>query len=790
MYKFKKFISLVLIYTLISLRVFSGISLVLAVDGVPGVPPPPGSSTFSTLPRPPSNPPPPSNAPPPTVPSIDSNTATIAPPRTSAVAPTTPPLPTEGTLPTSHVEPTAATLDNLSNLSGSDPDNSSGNSSNSDNGTNTNNSNSSASSNDTSSSSSVNDPANIGTGYGSQNYSGEELNKKLEVMNQNLADMQNKIDQMSLTGFNFADLNTLSGQVFSGDALASLNLLNKLNSNMTGEGSFAVYNIYGNYLNDLIFKLGSNNVTDSFDSATSTVSKNAVTGALSDNTATSNNTFTVKEANGNDALLNNDINLQAVSGGNSASTNTGNGVIKTGDATAIGNIVNLANSNINTAEWLLGVVNIYGTMLGNILLPPESNTTSNVTAPAILTANTNTGALSDNVATFQSDSNTNIENSNTANITSNLETMANTGDNTSSFNTGGGLISTGKTDVSVSNTTIANKNDVNDEGTVWMIIVNEAGKWVGHIIGAPYDSNYASNSLGATQTTVNNTPYYTDTFNTSTGALSQNDASYSQTDNTDITNANSAAIVNNITANADSGKNTASSNTGAGIIDTGNAKVALNLVNVANTNVTAKKFIAVIVNILGEFLGNIIPPNYQTANTTTNSTSEAGQNINPTPTSTNPHIGGVENFVSQPTPTPEAQNETNTYADNSNYQSTPANNQASENIYEKYYEALNKINNYKKIMSQKKNNNTYTQAVNHVEDQTRNRQIFRGIYLSDTFAKATETTFAGMLFGGAKINVTGSWLAIVPFGILIYLLRRRKKFNFTKYLNLFLEVIL
>lgn len=690
------------------------------------------------------------------------------------------------------MEPTLASSEQLSNLPGLGAGDLSDSTSNLDGESNSNGSNSASSSVDNGSSpSSVNDPANIGTGYGSQNYAGEELKKKLDVMNQNLADMQNKIDQMSLTGFNYADLNTLSGQVFSGDALASLNLLNKLNSNMTGEGSFAVYNIYGNYLNDLIFKLGSDNVTGSFDSATSTVSKNAVTGALSDNTATSNNTFTVKEANGNDALLNNDINLQAVSGGNSASTNTGNGVIKSGDATAIGNIVNLANTNINTAEWLFGVVNIYGTMLGNILLPPDSNSTANTTSPVILTENTNTGALSDNIASFQSDSNTNIENSNTANITSNLVTSANTGDNTSSFNTGGGLISTGKTDVSVSNTTIANKNDVNDGGTVWMVIVNEAGKWVGHIIGAPYGSNYASNSLGATQTTVNNTPYYTDTFNTATGALSKNEASYSQTDNTEITNANSAAIVNNITANADSGKNTASSNTGAGIIDTGNAKVALNLVNMANTNVTAKKFIAVIVNVLGEFLGNIIPPDHQsTANSTTNSTSGNGQDNNTTSVSSNPNIGGTENFISQPTPTPEVQNETYTYADNSNYQSTPANNVESENIYEKYYEALNKINNYKKILSQKKNNKTYTQAVNHVEDQTRSRQIFRGLYLSDAFAKATETTFAGMLFGGAKINVTGSWLAIVPFGILIYLLRRRKKFNFTKYLNLFLEVIL
>src|SRR3989338_8817592 len=162
-------------------------------------------------------------------------------------------------------------------------------------------------------------------------FKAEIIDKKLEIMNQNLAKMQNKIDAMTSTGFNYANLNTLDGQVFSGNTQAALNLLNKLNSNISGIGGFSVMNIYDNYLGDIVLNFTDGNPANAFSQASQTVSENSLTGPLSTNIADSQSSFTIKEATGNDAKIENDINLSAITGNNTASMNTGNGEIESGD---------------------------------------------------------------------------------------------------------------------------------------------------------------------------------------------------------------------------------------------------------------------------------------------------------------------------------------------------------------------------------------------------------------------------------------------------------------------------
>jgi len=80
--------------------------------------------------------------------------------------------------------------------------------------------------------------------------------------------------------------------------------------------------------------------------------------------------------------------------------------------------------------------------------------------------------------------------------------------------------------------------------------------------------------------------------NTATGALSDNSNSFTTTSDTAVASSNTATIDNNIKAVADTGNNETSYNTGAGNVNTGDAKVGLNLVNMVNTNVVAKKFVA------------------------------------------------------------------------------------------------------------------------------------------------------------------------------------------------------
>lgn len=639
----------------------------------------------------------------------------------------------------------------------------------------------------------VNDPANVGTGPLSTNNATETLNQKMETLNKNLAEVQNKVDAINSTGFNYANFNSLEGQVSTGDSLSSLNLLNKLNSNMSGLGNFSVYNVYDTYIGDILFQLAGDNVTGSFDSASGTVSKNAVTGPESTNNAVAENNFKVKEANGNDAAITNDINLSAVTGNNTASFNTGSGNVTSGDATAVGNIINLANTNLNVAKWLFGVVNIWGTMLGNIILPKDTAGT-NTTTPVVYTGNTDTGPFSTNNASYTSNTTASFENVNDAVITSSFDTSANTGNNTASVNTGGGYVSTGNSDVAISNSTIANTNTIDEDGTVWMIIVNEAGKWVGHIIGEPWGATSASNSLPVSQTNSGAGSATFTTANDATGAMSENNSSYSQNNESEYINENTAEINNNITANADSGNNETKYNTGAGIIETGDAKVGLNLVNMANTNVTAKKFVAVLVNVMGEFWGNIIPPQ-QEATPILPSLPPEVNTVTPAPTfpiaqlpSLDEGIGiGGTDILPTIAPIPTIgvtyQEVTETVYIYDNY------NSAQTQAPQQYVQAVNQVNNIKKKITYQR-----TQMAGQIPIQNtpvnQTKIYTRSIFLSPAFAKAVESTFPGMLFGGVSLHVDQSWLSVIPLAFLIFILRRRKKYNLSGTVYRFMDLIL
>lgn len=799
--------STVLITTLIFVRVFS----VVSVYGqeLPAVPTMPSNN--QSLPPPP---PPPDSLP--SVPTVP------PPPEFVQTLPTAPPPPTNPppstSIPTVPVLPTGASESILPTSIQSDPLSGNGNTSFSD-GQNQNGDSFGASGSDTSGTANttgtsddggngntngnVNDPANIGTGPGSVNYASEKLNNDLSIMNKNLAQMQNKINQISATGFNYANLNTLNGTVFSGDSQAKLNLLNKLNSNITGSGAFSVFNIYDNYLGDIVFKLPGTAVNGGFTTASGTVSKNALTGPGSDNTAVADSTFTVREANGNDAEIVNDIDLEAITGGNTASLNTGNGYIQTGNAGAVGNIINLANTNLNVANWLFGIVNIFGSLAGNIILPHGGNSTAS-SSPSVFTGNSNTGAFSNNTANYTTNETASFENSNSADIVSAVNTSANTGNNSASVNTGGGYVATGNTDVSVSNSTIANVNTTQVNDTVWMVIVNEAGKWVGHIIGSDWGSTSASNILPIAQTTSGAGSQTFTTENSGTGPLSNNTASQNMTSDTQVSNDNVAKITNNITASADSGNNSASYNTGAGVIETGNATVGLNLVNMANTNVTAKKFVAILVNVLGSWLGDVVTPNSElsTSATSGSSTTSGGSNtggagvlatLPPVPTIAPLFTSTSSDFNNAAEP---SENSTTSYEYTYTYYDTTtgegANGQDTQEYYypQTYYSAVNSVNTKRQQVYRTRQ--SFQQGIPQKQQvQTQANIVKRGLFLSPAFAKATQTgSIAGILLGGAAIRITNAWLWIIPVAIFLFFLRRRKKYDIAKYVDSLLEVLL
>lgn len=792
-----KKISLIILVLFLIGRIVSPFAVLAEAPSAPSAPsaptynnpPPQPPSSPNSLPSAPSAPSGPSS--PPTAPSAPSGPS--SPPSNISVPPTNPPAPTIGSLPTENPLPTLVNTvtpydqNNTSNpANGSSFGESSGNSSSG-----------SGSSDSYNSAGNVNDPANTYTGPYSTNYGQEILDVKMEKMNKNIAELQNKIDEITSTGFNYANLNTLDGKVFTGDNLATLNLLNKLNSNITGLGSFSVFNIYDTHIGDIVFNFADGNILNAFNAASATVAKNSVTGPGSSNTAISDGSFTVKEATGNDAKITNDIVLESVTGQNEASFNTGNGIIQTGDATALGNIINLANTNLNVTKWLFGVVNIFGTLLGNIVLPQDTaDNSSNQQNAIVSVGNSDTGPYSTNYASFTDEKIASFSATNNADIVSKVDVGANTGNNASSINTGGGLVVSGSADAAVSNSTVANTNTIDEEGTVYMIIVNEMGKWVGHIIGAPWGSNSASNGLPITTQTggFGGQTFTTEAQNSITGPFSYNNSSITQKSEETYETVNDAAIENNIKTYADSGNNEAIYNTGAGMIQTGDAKVGLNLVNMVNTNVIAKKFVAVLVNVLGSFLGDVIPTgqylaDYQVSNNNNNLPAPLPTLVpSVTLEDTNSNIGG--GGVEQQTV------DDNLYSFSPEYYGYVGDSVTSDpsgNDYFYYYpaeynQAVARVEYQKRLVLNQKR--LYAQGVVPDTQNQQVRIVKRGIFLSKSFAKATETTFPGILLGGASLKVNHTWLSIIPVALFIVFMRRRKNINFTKYLNSLLEIIL
>lgn len=86
------------------------------------------------------------------------------------------------------------------------------------------------------------------------------------------------------------------------------------------------------------------------------------------------------------------------------------------------------------------------------------------------------------------------------------------------------------------------------------------------------------------------------------------DNSLNGTNNIDVTIANNGEIINNIALTAGSGDVTASKNTTAGDATSGNAQAVANVVNMMNSMIVANQSFLGIININGNFNGNVLMP--------------------------------------------------------------------------------------------------------------------------------------------------------------------------------------
>ena|GEM_PF-4763905 len=626
---------------------------------------------------------------------------------------------------------------------------------------------------------------NTNTGANSTNNSEVTNDNNTTVSNNNDAHVDNNISIDVNTGNNNADFNTGVGSVQTGNAVASVTLTNNLNSNVTGVGGFETINVENGQTGDVVFSFADSNLTNIFQNGTSgnaytqaglAVSDNSITGANSENNSSIQNTNTENTTNNNNGNLVNNININANTGNNSASYNTYGGNVETGDAVVSANIMNILNTNFNVDKWIFGVINILGDYIGNIILPQEDGTKLASTTVTQSSGNLITGANSTNNSGLENNNTYNFNNYNNAQAVNNVETSALTGMNSSSYNTAGGEVTTGGSDVNISENTIANTN-INSDGTVWLVFVNKLGQWFGYIIGANPNETIA---LGQVSPPENETgSANAESGNYKTGANSENNSSVTNNNSETITNTNNGNIINNINLGANTGNNKSAYNTLGGEVNSGQAKIGLNLVNFINTNITAKKLAVLFVNVFGNWTGNIVPPGQiPPGNAAPTPTPSAGNqsettpqnSVSPTPTQTPSFTGGVGGIVNVTVTNGNSNNESN--------------NEETSTVFEYY--ATNTKRRISPIVLGEFYNMEYASYVNKTSGTYK-----RGLFTSPVFAKDAEPTVAGKVFGG-KDMVNISWLTIlIPLLIFIVAVRRKFVFlNFKVYLTRILEVIL
>lgn len=364
--------------------------------------------------------------------------------------------------------------------------------------------------------------------------------ENISVENSSKAAVSNEISSTASTGENSANGNSATSTIITGDANASADVVNIVNSNFTeSNGRIAILNAFYSLFGDL------------------DLSSSISTFSCPDNCSSLIKNLSVK--NENSAEITNDILVRSHTGDNSASGGS-SGVIATGDANSAANVLNVVNTNVVGSNYLLLVFNNFGSWDGDLVFPSKYK--FNLCC---------TGGVSGNFL-----------NENKAEIENRIIADASSGKN--SANGSGGVIVSGNSNAAVNVLNRVNTN-IFDSDSVY-VAFRFFGDWSGNVYSAPDGFSWARTDDGLILLGGGNS-----------GAGGGN--------STDVSNKNNVRIKNNVHAYALTGQNMADGNTLSGRISSGNANSAVNVVNVVNTNVLGRNWVLALVNIFGDWKGNI-----------------------------------------------------------------------------------------------------------------------------------------------------------------------------------------
>lgn len=443
---------------------------------------------------------------------------------------------------------------------------------------------------------------NSGNGPDSQNSASVAIVDDSSTNQTNSAVVVNDVGQSATTGDNSASENMGSATVETGDANTTATVITAVNTNVDGV-MVSEFNVIDDHVGDIILDFGSSCVSGC--GTGDIVLENSGNGADSENSIDVLLSDTDATFQSNDATVENNLVLDSDSGGNDANKNMAGAEIGTGDANVSASVLTFANNNI-AGDIIYAIVNIFGNLIGDIIFPDSVFLSNDVRGTDI--ANSGNAAGSENEIVLSEIDASAIVQFNTADIENNVIASATTGDNTADKNMGGDTsISTGDAFVTVQILNIANLNLV--AGDYWLVIVNEAGKWIGKILGAPEDSNMAVSSLLEFEIGDNGD---ISLANKDNGPDSTNTIVLDSESSNEINQVNNAKIVNNLDLSANTGGNTANKNMNGNVsIETGDANIIANIVNFVNNNIVGGGRLFVnIVNVFGSWLGDFVSPGY------------------------------------------------------------------------------------------------------------------------------------------------------------------------------------
>lgn len=353
--------------------------------------------------------------------------------------------------------------------------------------------------------------------------------------------IDNDVDSSAESGDALVKKSNDGGDATSGDSTAIANVMNLLNSAVSGgEVTTFTQDIFGNVFGDLIIDPG----------------------ALP--TAGSGNLELNADVN---ATINNNVNLQAKTGDATLQNNAKAGDATTGNALAMANIVNLINSAISTGGTFMGVINIYGNLNGDILLPDwllESLLNDDGTACNDCPAG---------------DVNATINNNHM--INNNVTASAKTGNAIIENSGGAGAATSGdaQTDVTILNLSSSNVVAANS----LLVFVNVMGRWVGVIVDAPAGATSAALATDIQEGSCVSCPGGT----------------------TDATMNANYMINNNVSVSATTGNALIQNNGQAGDATTGDATAKVNIANIINSSFNLSGWLGVLfINVFGTWNGS------------------------------------------------------------------------------------------------------------------------------------------------------------------------------------------